>query len=316
MSPKRARAYVYLLLVVGIWGIAGPVIKFTLGGIDPLPFISYRLAISAVFSVLFFAAKIRKGKKFRQSRAHLPLALLYGFLAVPAALGLLFVGLDNTTVLDLTLIGVIGPMIVTLGGTLFFHEHITKKERVGIAIVLLGVLFNSIFPIFQSEGAKLTANILLLAYLLADAGSILIAKKASRYKIKSANLTNLAFIVGALTIIPFTVGVYGWQELTSQVVNLPFKYHLGVWYMAIFSGTIAYYLFVRAYKSIEVSEAVLFNYLQPVITIPLAIFWLNEDLNFHFILGAALIALGLFIAEFKKSKAKPTKLTLGEKQLS
>jgi len=302
MNPRRLRAYVYLLSVVIIWGVAGPVIKFTLEGIDPLPFISYRLAISAIVSVSFFAVKIFRGKKFNQLKAHLPLALLYGFLAVPAALGLLFVGLDKTTVLDLTLIGVIGPMVVTVGGVFFFREHITKKERIGIAIVLIGILFNSFFPIFKSEGVRLTANILLLAYLVADAGAILIAKKASRYKINSANLTNLAFIVGAVTIIPLTIFVHGWKDFYSQIVGLPFKYHLGVWYMAIFSGTVAYYLFVRAQKSIEVSEAVLFNYLQPVVTIPLAVFWLKEELSFHFILGAVLITLGLFIAEFKKRR--------------
>src|SRR3990167_11119337 len=132
MSPKRLKAYIFLLLVALIWGIAGPVIKFTLEGIDPLPFISYRLAISAVISIIFFILKIKKGKKFRQLRVHLPLVFLYGFLAVPAALGLLFAGLDNTTVLDLTLIGIIGPIVVLLGGALFFHEHITKREKVGI----------------------------------------------------------------------------------------------------------------------------------------------------------------------------------------
>lgn len=307
MNPHRLRAYIYLLLVVVIWGVAGPVIKFTLGGIDPLPFISYRLAISAAISLVFFALKLKRGKKFRQLRAHLPLALLYGFLAVPAALGLLFVGLDNTTVLDLTLIGVIGPIVVVGAGALFFKERITRREKIGILVVLFGVLINSLYPIIKAEGIKLTANLLLLAYLAADSGSILVAKKLSRFKVKSANLTNLAFIVGAAILIPVTVISYGWKGFYSQIVNLPFQYHLGVWYMAIFSGTIAYYLFVRAYKSIEVSEAVLFNYLQPIVTIPLAIFWLHEELNLHFVLGALLIALGLFIAESKKKRYNTSK---------
>src|SRR3970040_1182061 len=105
MSPNRLKAYFSLILVAAIWGAAGPVIKFTLEGIDPLPFLSYRFAI------------------------------LYGLLAVPISLGILFIGLDKTTVLDLTLIGVAGPLIVTAGGALFFHDHITHKERIGISIV-------------------------------------------------------------------------------------------------------------------------------------------------------------------------------------
>lgn len=74
--------------------------------------------------------------------------------------------------------------------------------------------------------------------------------------------------------------------------------------MALLSGNLAYYLFVRAERTLKVTEAVLFNYLQPVVTIPLAIFWLKEELSVHFIIGAMVIAIGLFIVEFKKYKKK------------
>jgi len=70
--------------------------------------------------------------------------------------------------------------------------------------------------------------------------------------------------------------------------------------MAILSGSLAYFLYVRAQRSIEVSEATLFNYLQPVFAIPLAIFWLGESLSTSFIFGAGIIALGLIIAEYKR----------------
>ena len=305
MNPHRLKSYFFLLAVAIIWGAASPIIKFTLQGIEPLPFLAYRFAIAAIFSIAFFAVKVKKGKKFNQLKAHLPFALLYGLLAVPIGLGILFFGLDKSTVLDLTLIGVGGPLLVTIGGVYFFRDHITHREKIGISIVLVGVLFNSFFPIFKSSSdLQLTGNILLLIFLLADAGSILMAKKAVQYKIKSSNLTNLAFIVGAVTVIPIAIFVYGFENLISSITILPLKYHLGVWFMALLSGNLAYYLYVRAQKTIEVSEAVLFNYLQPLFTIPLAIFWLGESLSTSFIIGAIIIAFGLVIAEYKHSLAK------------
>ncbi|PJA42810.1 EamA family transporter, partial [Candidatus Woesebacteria bacterium CG_4_9_14_3_um_filter_39_10] len=42
MNPHRLKAYILLLIVAVIWGIAGPVIKFTLGGFPPLLFLTYR----------------------------------------------------------------------------------------------------------------------------------------------------------------------------------------------------------------------------------------------------------------------------------
>ncbi|EKD62840.1 MAG: protein of unknown function DUF6 transmembrane [uncultured bacterium] len=305
MSPNRLKAYFSLILVAAIWGAAGPVIKFTLEGIDPLPFLSYRFAISAVLSLAFFVYKIRKGKQFRRLKANFPLAILYGLLAVPISLGILFIGLDKTTVLDLTLIGVAGPLIVTAGGALFFHDHITHKERIGISIVIVGVILNSIFPILRvGSDIRLTGNLLLLVFLAADAASVLTAKKAVQIGIKSSNLTNLAFIIGALTLIPLTALIYGPGNLINSILNLELKYHLGVWYMALLSGSLAYYLYVRGQRTIEVSEAVLFNYLQPLFMVPLAVFWLGEKLSATFLIGAVIIAAGLFIAEYKKGNKK------------
>ncbi len=305
MSKNRFKAYLCLIGASAIWGAAGPVIKFTLQGIDPLPFISYRFFIAAILSLVFFLLKIRAGKKFKRLRAHIPLAITYGFLAVPISLGLLFLGLDKTGVLDLALIGAIAPLMVMAGGSLIYHDHITHREKIGIGIVLLGVIVNSFLPILKNGSEiVLTGNILLMLYLVADSGSILMAKKAVRHKIKSSNLTNLAFIIGALTMVPLTIYLYGFENLINNILNLPLKYHFGVWYMAFISGNLAYYLFVRGQKSIEVSEAVLFGYLQPLFMVPLGLFWLHESLSKTFLVGAFIIALGVIIAEYKKPKKK------------
>jgi drug/metabolite transporter (DMT)-like permease len=300
MNPHRLKSYLILISVAAIWGAAGPIIKFTLEGIDPLPFLAYRFALSAIFSLIFFGRKFKSGKKFRQFRENFPLVLIYGLLAAPIALGILFIGIDKTTVLDLSLIGIIGPMIVVAGGALFFRDRITKREKTGIAIVLIGVIINSIYPIFKSEGVRLTGNLLLLLYLFADTGSVLLAKRVVQKKVKSANLTNFAFIVGALTIIPLTFFLYGGSNLINSITTLPLKYHLGVWYMALISGSLAYYLYVRGQRTIEVSEAVLFNYLQPLFNIPLAIFWLGESISTSFIVGLIIISSGLLVAQYKK----------------
>ena len=290
----------FLIATALIWGAAGPVIKFTLEGIEPLPFLSYRLAISAIFSLAFFLIKIKRGKKFRNLRANLPLAVLYGFLAVPLALGLLFFGVEKSTVLDLALIGVAGPILVTLGGAYFFKDRITHREKIGIFIVLLGVCLNSLFPIFMGGRLHLTGNFLLLIFLFVDSASILLSKRAGQKKLKSGNLANLAFIVGAITVIPLTVLIYGWDNLLSTIITLPFKYHLGVWYMALLSGNLAYFFYLRGQRSIEVSEAVLFNYLQPLFAVPLAVIWLGENLSLTFIVGVLIIATGVYVAEKKK----------------
>jgi drug/metabolite transporter (DMT)-like permease len=298
MSYHRNKAYLYLILVAIIWGIASPIIKFTLGGIDPLPFLAYRFAIAATFSIIYFAIK---GVKLSRLKKNLPIITLYGFLAFPIALGTLFTGLDKSTVLDVTIINTIGPLVVALGGAYFFKERITKREKIGITIVVIGAALNALAPILvNNSNMRLTGNLFIIAFLLADSSATLLAKKIVKKKIAPITLINLGFIIGAITIIPFAMLTHGAENIIASIVNLPFKYHLGVWYMALISGTLAYFLYVASQKSIEVSEAVLFNYLQPIFAIPLAIFWLGETITPTFIAGAFLITTGIVIAEYKK----------------
>ena len=300
MTAHRIRAYIYLLIVAVIWGVAGPVIKFTFGGIAPLPFLAYRFSISAIISFFYFLAV---KPKFPKPGKTIPLSILYGLLAYTVALGLLFSGLEKTTVLDLTLIGIFAPLLIVFSGALFFRDHITKRERVGILIVFLGSVATVFVPIFTNHSnVKFSGNIMLLLFLVADVTAVLLAKKLVQMKVNSLSLVNLGFVVGALTIIPFTLYINGYQETIQAITNLPLKYHLGVWYMALLSGTLAYYLAVKANKSIEISEAAIFKYLQPLFGVPLAVFWLGEKITIYFVIGAVIITVGIIIAEVKKKK--------------
>ncbi|OGC51473.1 hypothetical protein A2982_02825 [candidate division WWE3 bacterium RIFCSPLOWO2_01_FULL_39_13] len=74
----------------------------------------------------------------------------------------------------------------------------------------------------------------------------------------------------------------------------------GIIYMALFSGIIAYILYLKGLKLIEASETSVFTYLQPVIAIPLAVVFLKENISIVFVIGAILIIYGIFTAERRK----------------
>jgi len=305
MNKPRNRAYVYILASVAIWGAASSVIKYTLDGIDPLPFLAYRFIISGIISGAIFLFKFSEGKKFRQFRANIGMVTLYGIISVPIALGSLFVGIDRSTVLDMTVISFLGPLMIALGAYFMFRERITKRERKGIKIVLAGAFIGTVLPVFfQDNQIRLTGNLFLILFLLTDTLSVLIAKKLVKDRVKSENLTNFAFILGTLTIIPIVLWKIGMSDFWQIVSGLDLKYHLGVWYMAIISGNLAYFLYTRAQKTIEASEAVLFRYLQPIFAVPLAVFWLGETISISFIVGISIVIAGVCIAEYKPKKNK------------
>ncbi|KKQ25957.1 MAG: hypothetical protein US62_C0017G0008 [Candidatus Woesebacteria bacterium GW2011_GWA1_37_8] len=301
MSKYRAKAYIYLFGATVIWGIAGVVIKFTLTGIDPLPFLSYRFFISAIIACFYLPKIIKLIKGNPDSGLEI---IIHSVLATTLSLGFLFLGLDKSTVLNLVLITLAAPLVTEYAGVIFLKEHLTKREKIGTFIALIGTLFTVFEPLFNSSSGfgELTGNILILLYLASDIGGVIILKKLLKKNIDVEALTHTSFTVGFLTLLPFTIFFMG-GSIVKTVLALPLKYHLGVIYMAVFSGTIAYYFRNKGQKTVEVGEAGLFSYLTQIITTPIAVLFLHEKITPLFLVGAAIIAIGVIYAETKPSVA-------------
>ncbi len=299
MNPRRLKAYLYLLCAAFIWGFAAVVIKFTLNGIEPLPFLTYRFAISTLIALFSFNA-IRRLLEKRITIIFW--MIIYSLLSTTIALGFLFFGLKETTVLNLSLMTLLGPLLASIAGVVFLREKITKQEKIGTAIAFIGTFFTIIEPILEIEGKSTTfiGNLLLVIYLISDVASVIILKKLLRKGISPLALTNLSFVIAFLSILPITIFSQSSGKIISDIFNLPFIYHAGVWYMAVFSGTAAYALRAKGQKTVEVQEASLFGYLTAVFSIPLAVLLLKEKITILYLLGAAIIVIGVAIAEYKK----------------
>lgn len=300
----RLTAYTLLLIVSIIWGVAGPVIKFTLEYLPPSIFLLYRLGISSLITVGILIIKPShilwtfKGMKF---------IFLHSMFAIVLGLGLLFLGFDKTTSLTGVLITSTGPIMVAIAGALFLHEHITKHERIGIGIALLGALIVTIAPMMNGSETKLVSfsgNILIIGSIIVDTIGSVIAKDALRQRIPAWLLVNVSFLIGFLILLPLVTATTPLSTLYLTISSAPIQAHLGVWYMAIFSGTTAYTLQLIAMRSIELSEVAVFNYLFPIWAAPLAVLWLGEKITMPFVIGAAVIATGVIIAEHKRRQKK------------
>lgn len=295
ISKHRLKAYIYLSLVALIWGVAGPIIKFTLGGISSLPFLVYRFGLSSIAALITFKFISIKHIKISQWL----LIIIYGLFASTFSLLFLFLGLEKTTMLDTALITTLNPLLISIAGALVFKDKITSREKFGTFIVVLGTIIAVIQPLLEKENlSQLQGNIFVVFYLLTNTIAALLAKKLTKMDISPIFAANFSFIIGFLTIFP--LAIINNPNTLNSIFQLDIKYHLGVWFMALMSGNLAYSLWVKGQKSIEVSEASLFTYLQLLFSTPLAIIWLGEKTNPTFLVGAFLILAGVIIAETKK----------------
>lgn len=303
MSARRTRAYILMVIVAIIWGVAGSVIKFTERGIAPLPFLTYRFLISTGLALGFFLTT--KNKKIASWGDFFQL-VLYGLLAITFGLGALFWGLEHTKVLEMNLVTATAPLVTTFLGARILREHVTKRERLGLLIAMAGTLVTIVDPIKGLNGSELHifGNILVFSYVVFSAISAVISKKLIRKGYSGTFITQVSFVVAFLTIGGYAIYKLGANQIISTVQTLPLQYHLGVWFMAVISGTLAYSLANTAQKTIEVGEASTFSYLMPVFGIPTAVIWLGERITANQVLGGILIATGVIIAEIKKRHKK------------
>ncbi len=300
MNPARKRAFIELLIVATIWGSGSPIIKYTLGGFSPAVFLTYRFFISTIVAIIVFSIT---GMKLPKNPKVLGMVLLNGFLISTVTLGLLFLGTDKTTSIEANLISAMAPIVIAISGVFFLKERITKRESVGMLIALSGTLITIVGPILKTQGSfgGMEGDLLVLASVVVGAITAILAKLVLRDNVDAIFATNMSFIVGFVTMIPFTLP----QILNSKlsiITSVPLSYHLGVFYMALLSGTLAYFLWHKAEKTIEVGEVNLIAYLYPVFGSPLAVLWLKEKIDTPFIIGCIVIAVGVALAEVKKKR--------------
>ncbi len=297
-------AIIAILAVTAIWGLAGPVIVWTLQHIPPFTFLFLRFLIASVV-ILPFALKAKFWREI--NRQNLPTLLGLSLLSTTVGLGLLFYGYQFTTALDGSLIALLAPLLIIAGGAFFLKEEITTLEKIGLLVAFAGSIVTLIQPLLEKgiagEKAAL-GNFLILLYHISWATYALWNKRIGK-KFSTLTMTAVPIFIS----VPIFALLAGFENQNFQfsifnvqsIFNSQFTSALpGILYMSLLSYIVAYYLYEWSVRRIEVSEAALFGYLQPIFAFPAAYLLLGEVPTRYFLLGASLIGIGVFLTECRK----------------
>jgi drug/metabolite transporter (DMT)-like permease len=103
----------------------------------------------------------------------------------------------------------------------------------------------------------------------------------------------VTFLVGATLLLP----ALAWEIASGRMLSLDATSVLSIAYVAIFPSIVAYLCFNRGVELIGANRAGQFAHLMPVFGTVLAAIFLGEQLEMSHLAGAALIALGIAIAQ-------------------
>jgi len=299
---NKTHAEKYFFLVIGIpivfWAFAFPLIKIGLEELSPINLTIMRLfVVCFVFLVLLI---LQPKKLSKLQKKDIPSLFLLGFLGVVVyhlALnyGELYVSAGAASLIIATI-----PLFVVILAVLFISEKITLNVMLGIVMSLGGVVIISTFgnKDIALEIQYLSGAIAVLVAALVGAGYTVAGKKLlQRYS--PLSLTVYAFLIGSLGLIPFIS-----PSLFEEVMQMSAVGWGAVLFLAFFPTVVSYTLWYVALEIKQASEISVYLYFMPVLSTIIAYFLLGEKITLLFVLGGALVIVGLYIVNLSKRPIK------------
>lgn len=287
MNNSKAIRYLQILLAVIFWGTSFVATKTALLEIKPVTIIILRLILASVLlSVIAIYTKRSFAINLKSHGWILILAMIATFHLWIQVTGLQYTTASNTG----WIIGT-APIFMAILGLIFFKEKITLLQIAGILIAMFGLL------LLIGSGNILNIN------LIEDKGDLLVLGSAFTWGVysmvnKKISLTYsplmtilFLFIMMAIIIIPFNLN----SETISSVLHLSLIGWICILFLGIFCSGIAYVIWARALRDMESAKVGAFLYLEPLITVFAAWFFLSEVITLIMILSGLLITLGVFI---------------------
>ena len=272
-----------------VWSLNYVVGKITLARLEPLTLASLRAELVAILLLaIYFAQRNRTPLRARDVWTFAYL----GFFGYAVNQGCFVLGLGRTTSEHSVVIIASAPILILLLASALRLEKLTAAKILGMAICFLGVMLLETEHGSPARSPLLAGDLITLAGILGFSIYTVLGKKVARvYDTVSMNTFNA--VAAALLFFPVAVR----QGMRLDWKSVGWVGWTGLLYMATLSAVVGYLLFYWLLRHMEASRVVAVNYFQPVVVFLLSIPLLGERPTRRLLESAALVLLGVYLAE-------------------
>jgi len=290
---SRTKAYIALTFAAFIWGAIIPLSKMALPHTTAHHLILFRylLTLPVTLPLLFVYLK-----KYRPTVEKLSLITSIDTVGI-INLMILYYALNLTTSIEASLLVNLRPIFVTIAGIALLKEIEDKKEWLGLSLATFGTFLLILTPVIGSAGPtfNLTGTGLILLTNVIDTFYVILIKK--RYQgIPIPLLMIFHTVIASALLLSVSVITHTLPSLSEllqpQVLT-------AVMYAAVFGTLFGMALNLYGLRRIEASEAVIFQYLKPVVYIPLSLLWLGETVFPSQLIGLTVVLIGVYLVEVR-----------------
>ena len=292
--PPSQRAWLPYLAAAGaafVWAVHFVVARASRESLPPVSLAFWRWTIALAALLPFVALPLRRhAAELWASRG---LLVWLGATGVVAFQVFTYQALARTEVVNAALVAATGPAVIALLAWAIDGARIARRQALGIAVSLLGVL------VILTRGDPAALWGLRLA-----AGDLWMVAAVPMWGVYSVLLRRLprsvpplvslaaVMLTGWLMLVPLVVAA---TALGERVVVTPASVAAAV-YTGLFAGLLGFVWWNRGVAGIGAARAGVFLHLMPIVATALGVLLLGEKVAAFHLVGAALVLLGIRLA--------------------
>lgn len=284
-----------------MWGLMSPVSKSLMLGGAITPIVITDLRIGGAMILFWIASFFQKPEHVN----HRDMARLFGasLLAIILNQGCFLFGVSLSSPSDASIISTSMPLWAMLLAALFLKEPITGKKVLGIAAgacgALLLILGNSPSPAAfeSSNNTAIWGDLLVLSAQFCYASYIVLYKDfVSKYSLFT--IMKWMFTYAFICSLPFTAR----EMMQTDWVGLDCMEIAGIAFIVIGATFFSYILVVIGQKNLRPTVAGMYNYVQPIISCIVAVYWGLDSFNLTKSIAILFIFGGVYLVSASRSR--------------
>lgn len=289
-----------MLVLVFFWGSSFVVVKIALQeGLTPIALATFRFLIAGSLFVLVLLLKKKRRNDYRLlvDWRDFPMLMLLALMGITFFFSVQYTGIQMAGAsIASILVCLLSPIIIAALSAIIFNEPLAKKQVFGIGVAALGtfiVITGGTVNFHHNPHFILGSLLLLLTPIFWATYSLLGNKVINKY----SPFLVVAYVngFGGLFLIPlslaensfhlvFKVSIYGW---------------LAILFLSLACSLIGYYIWFYVMKQLGAAVTSSFMFLQPLVTVLLAVAFVGEQLNLFIITGGFLTFTGVYLVARK-----------------
>ena len=300
---KASVGHISMLVISILWGLIAPFSKtiFMQGYLDYISLMWLRAGGAAI---AFWIASLFV-KKEKVGIRDLFLLFLASLCGIVFNQGLFLKGLSMTSTTNATIITTTSPMFAMIIAAMYLKEPVTWKKVTGILVGAAGALLLILNNETDSVGGNLTGDLIcLLSQISYSLYFVFFKPMTIRYS--PVTMMKWIFLFATLVYIPISYN----SVLSVDFRTIPLEIHLDIAFIILGGTFIAYLLIPVAQKYLRPTVGVMYNYIQPIIAVLVAIWWGLD--KFSVIKGVAVLLVFAGVYLVTRSKARVPDGTVSE----